>query len=51
MPAENTNLVREVLACLMCSRMYFDLGLAERLNLVRTLTAELARDARPATGE
>jgi hypothetical protein len=51
MPAENTNLVREVLACLMCSRMYFDLRPAERLDLVKTLTAELARDNRQASGE
>jgi hypothetical protein len=48
MPAENPNPVREVLACLMCSRMYFELGLAERLALVKSLAAELNSGKRPA---
>jgi hypothetical protein len=51
MPARNPQLLREVLACLMCSRMYFELGLAERLALVKSLAADLATGKPPLAQE
>ncbi len=42
MATENASLLREVLACLMCSAIYFELRPRERLNLVKSLAAELA---------
>jgi hypothetical protein len=33
--------LREILACLMCSRLYFELRLTERLALVKSLASQM----------
>ena len=39
----NTHAVREVLACLMSSPIYFDLPLCRRLDLLKTMHSALCR--------
>ncbi len=48
MPSPTPSHYREIVAALMCSRLYFELRLSERLALVKSLCAYQEEAASPA---